>query len=55
MKTLIEALITSVPAIANVGLVIVIIFLMFAILAMNLFAGKMFSCSVVSDQITSID
>lgn len=52
MKTLIEALMTSIPAIGNVGIVILIMFLMFAILSMNLYAGKMHSCSIVSSQIT---
>lgn len=46
MKTLIEALMASLPSIANVGVVIVIVFLMFAILGVNLFAGKLQSCSV---------
>ena len=48
MKTLIEALMASIPAIGNVGIVIMIIFLMFAILAMNLYAGKWQQCSIVS-------
>jgi hypothetical protein len=46
MKTLIEALMASLPSIANVGVVIVIVFLMFAILGVNLFAGKLQSCTV---------
>jgi len=46
MKTLIEALLASIPSIANVGVVIVVVFLMFAILGVNLFAGKLQYCSV---------
>jgi len=46
MKTLIEALMASIPSIMNVGVVIVIVFLMFAILGVNLFAGKLQSCTV---------
>jgi len=53
MKTLIEALMASIPAIGNVGVVIMIIFLMFAILSMNLYAGKFQYCSVESPQITN--
>jgi hypothetical protein len=53
MKTLIEALMASIPAIGNVGVVIMIIFLMFAILSMNLYAGKFQYCSVESSQITN--
>jgi len=41
MKTLIEALMASIPSIMNVGVVIVVVFLMFAILGVNLFAGKL--------------
>ena len=55
MKTLIEALMASIPAIGNVGVVIMIIFLMFAILAMNLYAGKFQRCSIVSNQITNVE
>jgi hypothetical protein len=46
IKTLIEALMASIPSILNVGVVIVIVFLMFAILGVNLFAGKLQSCTV---------
>jgi len=46
MKTLIEALMASMGSILNVGVVIVIVFMMFAILGVNLFAGKLQSCSV---------
>jgi hypothetical protein len=41
MKTLIEALIASLGSIFNVGVVIVVVFLMFSILGVNLFAGKL--------------
>jgi hypothetical protein len=41
MKTLIDALISSLGSIFNVGVVIVIVFMMFAILGVNLFAGKL--------------
>ena len=44
MKTLIEALLASMGSIANVGVVIMIVFLMFAILGVNLFAGKLQYC-----------
>jgi Ion transport protein len=46
MKTLIEALLASLSSILNVGVVIIVVFLMFAILGVNLFAGKLQSCSV---------
>jgi hypothetical protein len=46
MKTLIEALLASIPSIANVGVVIVVVFLMFAILGVNMFAGKLQYCTV---------
>ena len=46
MKTLIEALMASIPSIANVGVVIIVVFLMFAILGVNLFAGKLQYCSL---------
>jgi hypothetical protein len=46
MKTLIEALIASLGSIFNVGIVIVVVFLMFSILGVNLFAGKLQYCTV---------
>lgn len=46
MKTLIEALLASLGSIFNVGIVIIVVFLMFAILGVNIFAGKLQSCSV---------
>jgi Ion transport protein len=46
MKTLIEALMASMGSILNVGVVIVVVFMMFAILGVNLFAGKLQSCTV---------
>lgn len=46
MKTLIDALVSSLGSIFNVGVVIVIVFMMFAILGVNLFAGKLQYCTV---------
>ncbi len=46
MKTLIEALLASLGSIFNVGVVIIVVFMMFAILGVNLYAGKLQSCSV---------
>lgn len=46
MKTLIEALLASLGAMVNVGVVIIVVFMMFAILGVNLYAGKLQSCSV---------
>jgi hypothetical protein len=46
MKTVVTALLESVGSITNVAIVVVIVWLMFAILAMNLFGGKFESCSV---------
>lgn len=40
MKTMVEALIKSVGHIINVAVVVVIVWLMFAILGVNLFGGK---------------
>lgn len=46
MKTVVVALFSSMGAILNVGVVIIVVFLMFAILGVNLFAGKVQYCSV---------
>ncbi|CDW83739.1 cation channel family protein [Stylonychia lemnae] len=46
MKTVVVALLSSMGAIFNVGIVVIAVFLMFAILGVNLFAGKLQSCSV---------
>lgn len=45
MKMIIVALFDSVGSIFNVMIVVMIVWLMFAILGVNLFAGKFFSCS----------
>jgi hypothetical protein len=41
MKTIIEALLASLGSIFNVGVVIIVVFMMFAILGVNLYAGKL--------------
>lgn len=41
MKTIVIALLSSMGAIFNVGIVVIAVFLMFAILGVNLFAGKL--------------
>lgn len=46
MKTVVIALLSSMGAIFNVGIVVVCVFLMFAILGVNLFAGKLQYCTV---------
>ena len=46
MKTVVVALLSSMGAILNVGIVVIVVFLMFAILGVNLFAGKLQYCSV---------
>ena len=46
MKLIVASLFDSVSALANVILVIMGIWMMFAILAINFFAGKMFYCSI---------
>lgn len=45
MKIVVTALLESLMAIMNVAVVLVIIWLMFAILAISLFGGKLYSCS----------
>lgn len=49
MRQLIEGLMASIPAIANVSVVIIIVFMMFAILGVNLFSGKLFYCANVDN------
>lgn len=44
MKLIVAALFESVAAIANVVLVVVAVWSMFAIFGMNLFAGKFYYC-----------
>jgi hypothetical protein len=46
MKTLVVALLESVGAIVGVVIVVVVVWLMFAILGVNFFAGKFFYCSL---------
>lgn len=46
MKMVIVALFDSVGSIFNVVLVVMVVWLMFAILGVNLFAGKFFECDV---------
>ena len=45
MKLIVASLFESVGAIANVVIVVVCVWLMFAIFAINIFAGKMFYCT----------
>jgi len=45
MKLIVASLFESVGAIFNVVIVVVCVWLMFAIFAINMFAGKMFYCS----------
>jgi hypothetical protein len=46
MKLIVSALFESVGSIFNVVIVVVVVWLMFGILAINLLAGKSFSCSI---------
>jgi len=46
MKLIVAALFESVGAIANVVVVLVAVWLMFAIFGMNLFAGKFYYCKM---------
>ena len=46
MKTIVSALIQSVGGILNVAVVVFVVWMMFAILAVNLFGGKLNYCSV---------
>lgn len=45
MKLIVSALLDSGGSMLNVAIVIMIVWLMFAILAINLFSGKFFYCS----------
>jgi len=45
LKLIVNALISSVGGIVNVLLVVAVVFLIFAIIGVNLFAGKFFYCS----------
>ena len=53
MKTIVEALLKSLGGIANVGIVILVIWLMFAILAVNLFSGTLHYCTVNTYEIST--
>jgi hypothetical protein len=46
MKTIVSALVQSIGGIFNVAVVVMIVWMMFAILAVNLFGGKLNYCSV---------
>ena len=46
MKTIVSALLQSIRGIFNVALVVAIVWMMFAILAVNLFGGKLNYCSI---------
>lgn len=46
IKVLVTALLESIVAILNVGIVIFVIYLIFAILGVSLFAGKFYSCTL---------
>jgi hypothetical protein len=46
MKLIVNSLFESVGALANVVVVILAVWLMFAIFAINIFAGKFFYCSI---------
>jgi hypothetical protein len=46
MKVIIVALIHSVSGIMYVGVLLLLVWMMFAILGVNLMGGKLFSCSV---------
>ena len=55
MKLIVTALLESVGHIINVVVVIIMVWLMFGILAVNLFAGKLFYCSVDTYSISNSD
>lgn len=46
MKTIVVALVQSVGGIFNVAIVVMIVWMMFAILAVNLWGGKLHYCNV---------
>lgn len=45
MKIVVNALLESLVAIMNVGIVLIIVWLMFAILGVSLFGGKFSQCN----------
>ena len=55
MKTLIEALMASMGSILNVGVVIIVVFMMFSILGVNLFAGKLQYCTHYTEHVASLE
>ena len=55
MKLIVTALLESVGHIINIFVVIFMVWLMFGILAVNLFAGKLFYCSVDTYSISTAD
>lgn len=46
MKLVVTALLGSIVAIMNVGIVLIIVWLMFAILGVSLFGGKFYHCEM---------
>ena len=55
MKVVISALFAAAPAIANVGLVCALFYLIFGILGLNLFMGKMYRCVDTFDDQNPLD
>lgn len=49
MKLLVNTLINSISGIVNVGVVVILVWMMFAILGVNLQRGKMWYCDTGSD------
>lgn len=48
MKRVVNALLSSIPSIMNVFLVCVLIFLIFGVIAVNLFKGRLYYCDMSS-------
>lgn len=59
MKTVVMALLSSVGGIFNVAIVVMIVWMMFAILAVNLFGGKFQYCTkdtyILKDKISCLE
>lgn len=53
MKMVIVALFDSVGSIFNVMIVVMVVWLMFAILGVNLFSGKFYECSITPYKIST--
>lgn len=49
IKVVVNALVQAIPAIANVLLVCLIFWLIFAIIGVQLFAGKFYSCQYITE------